>query len=259
MTQYRNTGAGGTAGVAISGSNMGGSSGDQPTALLIDGGSAVVFDTAHASRAGYESFHVTPTASPGHDYIQYGGLTATGLASRQYVYFTSNPGAGGDMVIDRHFGPTTNVAILKFISTGALRIVDNAGATIWTSGSAFPLSQIIRVDFFTDTTADKVKAAWSVLDAAPSVDSTLLTMVGGGSAAVRSDLGKVSGVYATDFWFGDVAVDDAATDYIPAGPSVTALTATQVVVPSTATIPFTATATVTATGGTGTVKNYSWA
>jgi len=256
MTQYRNTFEGGTNGVALSSTNLGGGSGNQPNVLVTSGGSTMVFDSTRAAHGTY-SAHAVNT-STGATSFSYSGISATGCASRIYIYLTALPTA--DMTILRHTASVGNVAYLKFISTGALRIVDNAGTTIATLTGTPPLNTWVRYDLFTNTTTNQVSAAYATLDAAATVDTGLLTASLGGGTVVKGDLGKVTGVYATDTWYDDPAVDDAATGYIAAGVPAGGLTGTLTLVPTSGTVGTNASTTATAnfTGGTGTTKLYSF-
>jgi hypothetical protein len=255
MTQYRNTFEGGTAGVALSTSNLGGASGNQPTTIVASNGSAMTFDTTHVAHGSMAVKMVN--SSTGAAYLSYGGLTATGMASRFYFYFTSLPTA--DEYVIRHYGSTANVARLEFDGVGAMRILDSTGTVVTgsTSPSTPPLNTWVRFDFFTDTVGGQVKAAYSTLDAAATWDSGLLAATLGANPATRSDFGKVTGVYATDTWMDDPVVDDAATGYIAPGvPINVSLT----LVPTSGTVGTNAstTATATATGGTGTPYTYTF-
>jgi hypothetical protein len=220
VTTKANGFEGGTAGVQLATGNLGGVSGDAPDTVTATG--QFVFDAAHPAH-GSMSAKVNGAGTTG--FVSYNLNTPT-LFARQYLYLTELPTS--DQFTMRFYNTVLpgNVAILKWISTGALRLTDSAGTTRWTSSAIFPTTSIIRVDAYVNVTTNSFQIAWGPLDAAATQDSTLLTTaVFGGANITRLDIGpRVTAGTSTATaitWMDDVRLTYPATGFdAPGVPAV---------------------------------------
>ena len=214
MTTWANSFEGGTAGVTLTTGNLGGASGDAPDIVTNSG--PFVFDAAHTAH-GSMAAKVSGTNTSGYiSYVTNGPV----VAARQYLYLTALPTSDQFTIRFWNTAGSANVAILKWISTGALRLIDSAGTTVWTSSATFPLNAMTRLDMYVNTTTNSFQIAWAPLDAAATQDSTLLTgAVFGGVNVTRVDIGPrvIGGTATVASWFDSVKVDDAATGFITPG------------------------------------------
>lgn len=257
MTVLRNSFEGGTLGVGLSASNMGGASGDQPNVVTINGTASVVFDNTHVAHDSMAAKWTSATSSLA--FVSYTGLGTQECAARCYLYATANSTADY-WLIRLEDSAGSAVAIVKWNAAGALRVQDSASATVWTAPAAFPLNQWVRVDLFVDRTNGKIRATQALLDAAPTYDSGLLTANVGANAIDTVKFGDMStSQVIAAYWADDLAVDPAATDVIPyAPPTVNAGTDQVVTAGDTVTLTSTGTGSCTWTkvsGPTCTITN----
>jgi len=216
MTTKANGFEGGNPGDTLAPGNLGGASGDAPDQVLATG--QFVFDAAHPAH-GSMAAKVSGVGTTG--YLQY-VVNGAVVAARQYLYLTELPTSDQYAMRFYNTAGSANVAILKWISTGALRLTDSAGTTKWTSSAVFPVGSVIRLDAYVNVTTNSFQVAWAPLDAAATQDSTLLTgAVFGGVNVTRVDVGpRVTGGTATSTaisWVDDVKIDDAASGFITPG------------------------------------------
>lgn len=239
MTLLRNSFEGGTLDDGLTGSNMGGASGDQPNVVTINGAASVVFDDTHVAHDSVAAKWTSATASLA--FVAYTSLSTQQCAARIYLYATALASADY-WLIRMEDSAGSSIAILKWNAAGALRVQDSASATVWTAPAAFPLNQWVRVDLFVNRATGKIRATQALLDAAPTYDSGLLTANVGANAIDTVKFGDMStSQVIAVYWADDLAVDPAATDVIPytapcdAGPDQTVPEGTTIELGSTGT------------------------
>lgn len=251
MTLFKNNFEGTASGTSLATGQAG--SGDSFNSVAPTNGSTMVYDNTRAMH-GTQSLLITPS-STGQARFDYSASSATAMAAKAYVYLTAAPTA------DTYLVSLLNTAagrVLSFSigSSGRLRIFDGSGGgtAVWTAAATMPLNQWVRLELYGvvggTATTGTVKAAAYLGDATTPIETVYLANGTGnmGTTALRgAAFGKyqASSPYATAFWMDDVAVNDAATDFIGLGgntaPTVTAGAAASVAPNAAFSLPFTAT------------------
>lgn len=185
---------------------------------VVNTGGTSIISTAQAAH-GTRSALMTATSTSGAEYLQQ-SLTATDdLAVDVYIYITAMPSADvgliwyGDGALQR--------VTLELLTTGAIRIRDDAFANQWTSGTTLSLNTWYRVSLFAhrDPSAGTVRAAYYAMDSTTAIaDSGLLTGKNTGSTSYTGlRIGpKVStGTTTMTAHFDDWGYDPVATGLNP--------------------------------------------
>jgi hypothetical protein len=185
--------------------------------VVVTGGTAQISTTqaAHGTR----SAHMVGTSTSGADYFQK-NITATDvLGADVYLRIVTLPSTDTGII---WFGDLTSQRLhLELLTTGALRIRDDANANQWTSGTTLSLNTWYRVSLYAtrDASAGTVRAAYYALDnTTPITDSGLLTAKNTGSTSynvIRIGSKTSTGTTTADFYMDDWAYDPAATGLLP--------------------------------------------
>lgn len=141
---YNNNFEGGSDETTVSTANSGGSSGTAFSAVQIDSGAVVKFDTAQAAH-GTLSVRIDPSANT-LAYVRWALSAYTETWGRFYLYLTANPAADLRIVQHTNAGGSV-VGRIAISTTGKLKLLDNASVVQATSTTSVSLNQWVRVEF----------------------------------------------------------------------------------------------------------------
>lgn len=224
MTRYNNSFEGGTTGSQITAASSGGVSGDAFTAVS---GATTLYSNVQAAHGVLSMATSTTNASQG--YIRWNtNTTATSVAARLYIYATGLP-TGDEHLIRLNTGTPgagTRLVSIHYNVNGNLRISDASGTSgVWTSTNTLPLNQWVRIELFaiagSTTSNGTIKGAYYLGDSTTPVEtlySNTAANVGTAQNFTYVVMGRYSGAGTVQYYFDDLATDDAATGLI--GPIV---------------------------------------
>lgn len=245
----------GTLGATISSGDIQTAGDTAATAVGVDSGATFTYSNTHAA-------HGTKAAK-----ITSAGATAQGKwaisgdagAARFYLYLSAAMSSSETRLFHLSNGFTALLR-LKGLNNGYMRL-DAGGSTAWTSPTAIPAGEWIRVEIAYRRAAGEAKVAIYSADSTTAIsDSGWMTGLALGST---NPDGARFGVLGTatpvpDLWMDSVAVDITATDYI--GPATVPNVDPIVSVVGPASLPAGDAGTVTATASDsgGTIASYAW-
>lgn len=170
------------------------------------------------------SMKIDSTTGSGGRYVRK-NISSTAVALRQYIYLGSLSAADERVMSLLDSTGATHYAYIVLNGAGKIRFGCTGSASTWTATSAYPTSQWLRLEMYAvagSTTGNGIASvayydghSQSPID---SFSSSALNIGGGGATFGRAHLGKLSGTLASDTYFDDMAIEDAATGLL--GPSV---------------------------------------
>ena len=187
--------------------------------------SGVTFSNANVFR-GNLSAKIDSTTGAGGRYCRK-DISSTAVALRQYINLASLSAADERVMSLLDSTGATHYAYVVLQGTGRIRFGCTGSSSTWTATNQYPTSQWLRVEMYAvagSTTSNGIAsvAYYDGHDTTPmsggSFSASNLNIGGGGATFGRAHLGKLSGTLASDTYFDDMAIDDAATGLI--GPSV---------------------------------------
>lgn len=201
----------GSDGNAITAANTGASS------VVVSGGAGII-STARAAD-GTRSARLTSSTTSGGLYYQRTGLSTAALAQDVCLYLTAAP--SGTVTLIWFGSSSTRRISLNMTSARILQFVDAGGATAWTSPTAVPLNQWVRLSVYAtqNATTGTMRAAFypSPTSTTATEDSTLLTGKNTGASAytdIRVGMKCTTGVRTGTGHFDINGWDPAATGLI---------------------------------------------
>jgi hypothetical protein len=141
-----NTLEGGTQGTTISAANSGGASGDAFSQCLAGTNATCAYDGTHA-HSGTLAASLSTGATSANTYVSWALGPFQQVWGRFYYWVTASPTANTRIASCYASGITTVRAFIRHNSGGKLAACDSTSAILWTSTSALPVGQWVRVEF----------------------------------------------------------------------------------------------------------------
>lgn len=199
MAILRNSGQGGTDGLAVTTANSGGDSGDAWAVVTKGAGSAIDFDTAQAAH-GTVGYLITPASGQVTEFRQ-NFTDAFQLLVSFYMRIPSAFTVTSSIVQIRNAAGT--IANLNLTTTRRIQVVDDANATVFTSASGTPMATNtwyrieLRVVPGTTTSNGTIQFAYYVGDSTVAVETFSDTTSNTGTDPITNcRFGRTSGATA---------------------------------------------------------------
>jgi hypothetical protein len=257
VTVKQNTAEGGTNGTTVSTGNSGGVSGDAFFSVSPGTGGTITFTNAQAMH-GTLSYNLT-TGTTATTVILSDGNVGTSFGTRFYIRLTGYP-SSETIIHDVQTAAGTTVSRLHITTTGALKVVNNAGTAVSTFTNVLALNTWYRVAFWgtVNATTGSLNAVTYAGDSLTAIETKNLTNQNTGSTgAGRAVYGKgtPSPTMAT-FYIDDIKQDleTAAEISIPTNSPPTVSVNSNQNVAAGATVNLTA----SASDSDGSIATYAW-
>ncbi len=213
MALRTNSAEGGTNGVAATGANSGGGSGDAFNDIAIFSGSTITYSTSQKHN-GLNSYHLSATGAAG--YFDYSGAASASVSYRVYIYLPTLPSTG--MRLITMDGATAGVGV-NITGTGRLQLVDVTGTPITAFTTPLSTSTWYRVELgataATSTTGSATLAYYANNSTSPvetAISGTTYNLGTGTFAKGRVGKDTISG--NADFYLDDIAFNDSSSSLI---------------------------------------------